>query len=150
MHHTHTHTHFQWSRNSRGNKPPGRSRHRCEIIPHLTTYCSVYSCCYATIARTKIRCLVTLGKHVKNTRAVARQLLGERVPEATDTHATVEVLLDYNNGNGQSSSGVDSCRLSVWVEGIGKSSARATVTRGPREGSWRISTVRRRSQGTAD
>jgi hypothetical protein len=25
---------------------------------------------------------------------------GKRVPAATDTHATVEVLLDYNNGNG--------------------------------------------------
>jgi hypothetical protein len=25
---------------------------------------------------------------------------GKRVPAATNTHATVEVLLDYNNGNG--------------------------------------------------
>jgi hypothetical protein len=47
-----------------------------------------------------MRCLVTAGKHVNNTRAVARQLLGKRVPAAMDTHATVEVLLDYNNGNG--------------------------------------------------
>jgi hypothetical protein len=46
-----------------------------------------------------LRCLVTAGKHVNNTQAIARQLLGERVPAATDTHATVEVLLDYNNGN---------------------------------------------------
>jgi hypothetical protein len=27
-------------------------------------------------------------------------MLGKRVPTATDTHVTVEVLLDYNNGNG--------------------------------------------------
>jgi hypothetical protein len=47
-----------------------------------------------------MRCLVTAGKHVNNTRAIARQLLGKRVPVTTDTHATVEVLLDYNNGNG--------------------------------------------------
>jgi hypothetical protein len=47
-----------------------------------------------------MRCLLTAGKHVNNTRAIARQLLGKRVPAATDTHATVEVLLDYNNGNG--------------------------------------------------
>jgi hypothetical protein len=62
-------------------------------------YCSVYSCCYATIARRNMRCLVTAGKHVNNTRAIARQLLGKRVPAATDIHTTVEVLLDYNNGN---------------------------------------------------
>jgi hypothetical protein len=47
-----------------------------------------------------MRCLVTAGKHVNNTRAIARRLLGKRVPAATDTHATGEVLLDYNNGNG--------------------------------------------------
>jgi hypothetical protein len=41
------------------------------------------------------RCLITAGKHVNNTRAIARQLLGKRVPAAT-----VEVLLDYNSGNG--------------------------------------------------
>jgi hypothetical protein len=40
------------------------------------------------------------GKHVNDTRAIARQLLGKRVPAATDTYATVEVLLNYNNGNG--------------------------------------------------
>jgi hypothetical protein len=54
--------------------------------------------------------------HVNNSRANAKQLLGIWVPAATDTHATVEILLDYNNGNdvfyvvcyklGQSSSGV--------------------------------------------
>jgi hypothetical protein len=38
------------------------------------------------------------GKHVKNTRATARQLHGKQVPTATDMHAKVEVLLDYNNG----------------------------------------------------
>jgi hypothetical protein len=47
-----------------------------------------------------MRCLVTTGKHVNNTRAIARQLLDKRVPAAADTHAAVEVLLDYNNGNG--------------------------------------------------
>jgi hypothetical protein len=60
----------------------------------------VYSCCYATIARRNTRCFVTAGKHVNNTHAIARQLLSKRVPVAMDTHATVEVLLDYNNGNG--------------------------------------------------
>jgi hypothetical protein len=42
-----------------------------------------------------MRCLVTAGEHVNNTRAMARQLLGKRVPAAT-----VKLLLDYNNGNG--------------------------------------------------
>jgi S-adenosylmethionine:tRNA-ribosyltransferase-isomerase (queuine synthetase) len=42
-----------------------------------------------------MRCLVTAGKHVNNTRAIARQLHGKRVPAAT-----VEVLLEYNSGNG--------------------------------------------------
>jgi hypothetical protein len=46
-----------------------------------------------------MRCLVTAGKHVNNTWDIARQLLGKRIPAATDTHAMVEVLLDYNNGN---------------------------------------------------
>jgi hypothetical protein len=46
--------------------------------------------------------LVTAGKHVNNTWAIARQLLGKRVPAATDMHATVDVLLDYNSGNGVS------------------------------------------------
>jgi hypothetical protein len=45
-------------------------------------------------------CLATAGKHVNNTKAIARQLLGKRVSAATDMHATVNVLLDYNNGNG--------------------------------------------------
>jgi hypothetical protein len=45
-------------------------------------------------------CLVTAGKHVNNTRFTTRQLLGKQVPMAMDTHATVEVLLDYNNRNG--------------------------------------------------
>jgi hypothetical protein len=39
-------------------------------------------------------------KHVSNTGAIARQLLGERVPAATGTHATIDVLLDCNNVNG--------------------------------------------------
>jgi hypothetical protein len=61
--------------------------------------CSVQYRCYATIARRNIRCLVTAGKHANNTRAIASQLLGKRVPAATDTHAMAEALLDYNNGN---------------------------------------------------
>jgi hypothetical protein len=47
-----------------------------------------------------MRCLVTAGRRVNNTRAITRLLLGKRVLAATATHATVEVLLDYNNGNG--------------------------------------------------
>jgi hypothetical protein len=46
-----------------------------------------------------MRCFVTAGKHVNDTWAIARQLLGKRVPPATDTHATAELLLDYNNVN---------------------------------------------------
>jgi hypothetical protein len=61
--------------------------------------CSLYICCYATIARRNMRCLVTTSKYVSNTSTVARQLLGKRVPVATDAHATVEVLLNYNNGS---------------------------------------------------
>jgi hypothetical protein len=44
-------------------------------------------------------CLVTAGKHVNNTCGIARQLLSKRVPVATDTHALVKELLDYNNEN---------------------------------------------------
>jgi hypothetical protein len=40
------------------------------------------------------------GKHINNTWAIARQLLGKWVPTATNMHATIEVLLDYNNGYG--------------------------------------------------
>jgi hypothetical protein len=39
--------------------------------------------------------MITAGKHANNARAIARQLLGKRAPAAM-----VEVLLDYNNGNG--------------------------------------------------
>jgi hypothetical protein len=46
-----------------------------------------------------MRCLVTARKHVKNTQAIARQLLGKWVPAAKDTNAAVKILLDYNNGN---------------------------------------------------
>jgi hypothetical protein len=46
-----------------------------------------------------MRCWVTAGKHVNNIRAIARQLLGKRAQAATDTHATIEVLLGYKNGN---------------------------------------------------
>jgi hypothetical protein len=41
-----------------------------------------------------------VSKHVNNTWATARQLLGKQVPMATDMHAMVKVLLDYNNENG--------------------------------------------------
>jgi hypothetical protein len=41
------------------------------------------------------RCFVTTGKHVNNTRAITRQLLGKRFPAST-----VEILLDYNSENG--------------------------------------------------
>jgi hypothetical protein len=47
-----------------------------------------------------MRCLVTAGKHVSNSRAIAGQLLGKWVPAATDTRATAKVLLDCNIGNG--------------------------------------------------
>jgi hypothetical protein len=43
---------------------------------------------------------MTIDKHVRNTQVIARQLLGKRVPATTDTHATVEVFLEYNNENG--------------------------------------------------
>jgi hypothetical protein len=52
------------------------------------------------IMRRNMRCLVMASKHINNTRAVIRQLFSKRVPTETDTHAMVEVLLDYNNGNG--------------------------------------------------
>jgi hypothetical protein len=41
-----------------------------------------------------MRCLATTGERVNNARDIARQLLGKRVPAATDRHARVEVLLD--------------------------------------------------------
>jgi hypothetical protein len=36
-------------------------------------YCCVYSCCYANIVRRDMRCLITAGKHVNDTRDIARQ-----------------------------------------------------------------------------
>jgi hypothetical protein len=47
-----------------------------------------------------MRCLVTAGKHVNNIPAITSQLLSQWVPVGMDMHATVEVLLDYDNGNG--------------------------------------------------
>jgi lipoprotein signal peptidase len=47
-----------------------------------------------------MRCLVTADKHVKNIRAIAKQILGKRIPAAMVTHSTVEVVLYYNNGKG--------------------------------------------------
>jgi hypothetical protein len=35
---------------------------------------TLYSCCYATIARRNMRCLTTAGKHVNNTRAIDRRV----------------------------------------------------------------------------
>jgi hypothetical protein len=46
-----------------------------------------------------MRCFVTAGKDVSSTRAIAGQLLGKRVSAATDTPATVKVLLDSNIAN---------------------------------------------------
>jgi hypothetical protein len=40
------------------------------------------------------------GKHANNTRPIAMQLLGKNISAVTNTHATVEGLLDYNDGNG--------------------------------------------------
>jgi hypothetical protein len=42
-----------------------------------------------------MRYLATAGEHINNTQAIARQLFGKWVPAST-----VEVLLDYNKGNG--------------------------------------------------
>jgi hypothetical protein len=56
----------------------------------------MHSCCYAVIARRNMRCLVTAGKHVNNTRAIARQLLGKQVPAEMNTHATIELPLLCN------------------------------------------------------
>jgi hypothetical protein len=38
-----------------------------------------------------MRCLVTAGKYINNTRAIARQLLGKHVPAEMKTHATIEL-----------------------------------------------------------
>jgi hypothetical protein len=46
-----------------------------------------------------MHCLAVASKHINNTWAIARQLLGKWVPTAMDMHATIEVLLNYNNGN---------------------------------------------------
>jgi hypothetical protein len=50
--------------------------------------------------RRNMHCLVTASKHINNTVAITRQMLGKRVPVAIDMHAMVKVLFDYNNGNG--------------------------------------------------
>jgi hypothetical protein len=70
--------------------------------------------------------LVTTSKNINNTLAITKKLLGKRVPAAMDSHEMIEVLLDYNNGNGvfmwfvrkcyqlcQLSSRVDSWQLAV-------------------------------------
>jgi hypothetical protein len=43
--------------------------------------------------------LLTASKYINNTQVIARQLLGKQVSAATHTHAMVEVLLDFTNGN---------------------------------------------------
>jgi hypothetical protein len=45
-------------------------------------------------------CLVTACKNVSNTQAKARQVLGKRIPTAMDSHKTIKLLFDYNNGKG--------------------------------------------------
>jgi hypothetical protein len=55
----------------------------------------MYSCCYATITGRNMFSLVMASKHNTNIWAITRQLLGTQVPTAT-----VEILLDYNSGNG--------------------------------------------------
>jgi hypothetical protein len=52
-----------------------------ECIISVYGYCSVYSYCYATIARRNRRYLVTVGKHVNSIRAIARQLLITTIEE---------------------------------------------------------------------
>jgi hypothetical protein len=64
--------------------------------PHMLVYCSVYSCCYAMIARRSMLCLVMAGKHINSTWAIIRQLLCKWVPMATDMPSMVDVLLNYN------------------------------------------------------
>jgi hypothetical protein len=69
----------------------------CYVL-NSNTY-SVYSCCYATFARSNMLCLVTAGKRVNDSRAIARHLVDKRVPAAPNTRTAVEVLLDYDNEN---------------------------------------------------
>jgi hypothetical protein len=45
----------------------------CPAIRDCVSYCSVWYRCYVTIARRNMRCLVAVGKHVINIRAIARQ-----------------------------------------------------------------------------
>jgi hypothetical protein len=45
-------------------------------------------------------CFVTVSKHIRNIRAIAKQLVGKWVPAATDMHTAIKVLLGYSNGNG--------------------------------------------------
>jgi bacillopeptidase F (M6 metalloprotease family) len=44
--------------------------------------------------------LVTACKNVNNSQANARQLLSKWIPMAKDSHKTIKVLVDYNNGKG--------------------------------------------------
>jgi hypothetical protein len=76
-------------------------------------------------------------------RAVSRQCLGKHVPAATDTNATIEVLLE-------TMSFTRSVQRGYKKENYGNqvSSLREAVKRGLERGSWRISTVGIRYQGT--
>jgi hypothetical protein len=71
-----------------------------EPKPLSSEYYRAYSCFLYYDSEKECRCLATANKHVNNTDAIARQLLGKRVPVATDTDVTVKVLLDYKNGKG--------------------------------------------------
>jgi hypothetical protein len=63
---------------------------RCCAVGEYTTTFSEKRLCEHVLAET--------NRHVNNRRAIAKQLLGKRVPAATDTQATGEVPLDCNNG----------------------------------------------------
>jgi hypothetical protein len=52
-----------------------------EIYFYFVLYCSLYYCCYATIARRKMCCSVTVGKQLKNIRALAMQPLITTIKE---------------------------------------------------------------------
>jgi hypothetical protein len=55
------------------------------------------------------------GKHVNNTRAITRQLIGKRVPAETNKHVTMETVFSMwfapkCNKKSQSSSGIQGCQ----------------------------------------
>jgi hypothetical protein len=88
--------------------------------------------------------------------SVCMQRLGKHFPAATDTHATIEVLLEtvFSTWSVLRSYKEDnwSNRISFVWESVKKRSSWevATVQRGLERGSWRISTVRSRCKDRAD